>query len=78
MFYLSHLFETNDFRTNVDPVELADLYACLDTAPADVSPEFKEFAAEVLHGTNFILPSTDVSEALRLYIYLVQKIEQYT
>lgn len=53
MFYLSHLFDSNNFGTNVDTAELADLYACLDTAPVDVSPEFKEFAAEVLRENKF-------------------------
>jgi len=63
----------------VDPVELADFYACLDNAPVDFTPEFEEFATEVLRGSNFILPFTDdVSEALKLYIYLIEKIEEYS
>jgi len=56
----------------VDLVELADFYACLDNAPVDFSPEFEEFATEVLRGVILYYP------ALKLYIYLIEKIEEYS
>lgn len=78
MFNLPHLFDSENYCSEVDPIELADLYMCLKPSPVDVSPEFEEFATEVLAGTNFDVPSENVADALRLYIFLLEKILEYS
>ena len=38
MFYLSHLFGKQNYSTIIDPIELDDLYMCLNPSPVGVFP----------------------------------------
>ena len=78
MYYLPHLYESNDCLINVHVDEIEQFYPCVNHANVeDFSPEFKEFA-ETLMQQDGLHPPSDASEALRLYIYLLIKIEQYS
>lgn len=78
MYYLPHLFDTQDFKVNVPREDFADIEMCVNGNVNDVTEEFNEFAIEVTAGTNYNIEFENVSEALNLYIYLLQKIEEYS
>ena len=76
MYYLPHLFDTRDYKIEIDPDEFADVAVCVSNDIEDVSDEFKEFAREVLRGSGFE-EVNDVTDALKVYFFLLGKIEEY-
>ena len=76
MYYLPHLFDVIDYKIDVDPTELADVATCISENAVDVSEEFIEFANEVAIGRD--LRCNNVSEALKLYCFLLEKIEEHS
>ena len=68
MYYLPHLFDTRDYKIEIDPDEFADVAVCVSNDIEDVSDEFKEFAREVLRGSGFE-EVDDVTDALKVYIF---------
>lgn len=78
MYYLPHLYHSTDCLINVDADEIEQFYPCVThNTVEDVSPEFKEFAQTLMQQNGWDFPNV-VSDALRLYMYLLSKIEQYS
>lgn len=79
MYFLPHLYEKEDFKTEVSTDEINDFYPAVTTTLLDVSPEFQEFARCVIsdHGTLNSCPN-NASEAIELYIYLLKNIRDHS
>lgn len=76
MYYLPHLFDTHDYKIEIDSDEFAEVAACVNHDIEDVSNDFKDFACEVIRGSG-LEPVNNVTDALKLYFFLLRKIEQY-
>lgn len=73
MFFLSHMFNTEDFLSRVDTAEIENFYPQTDNNVRDYSNEFQEFAEVVMAEANRARPS-NTTDALYLYIFLLQRI----
>ena len=76
MFNLPHCYNSENYLTEVDNEETSTLYAALDSPQEDYSEFFDGFANLALHGQEDRLNPSSVSEALQLYLYLLEKIRE--
>jgi hypothetical protein len=74
MFFLPHLFDTEDCKQEIDRDEVNEFYNNSSMCVKDFSDEFGEFALLVMRELNLSKP-TNVKEAFDLYINLLQRIE---
>ena len=78
MYNLPHLYDVHDYLHDTDLEEVQEFRGVVDSAPfADYSTEFKEFP-EYLMEEDGLEPPSNPTEALNLYTYLLQKIEEYS
>lgn len=77
MFYLSHLFEAENMIIKVDAAEINEFYSDVTANVLDYSEEFQDFATTVMHEEGKGLPQNP-TEALDLYLFLLQKINEYS
>ncbi len=73
MFFLPHLYDTENYQVTIAFDELEEL-AHTAMCPADVTDEFNEFATSVMDELGWQSPS-NVKEALDLYINLTKIIQ---
>uniref|UniRef100_A0A7M5TXY9 Integrase core domain-containing protein n=1 Tax=Clytia hemisphaerica TaxID=252671 RepID=A0A7M5TXY9_9CNID len=78
MYYLPHLFESQSYSIDVEQEELQDLYVASEFNIPDVSEEFKEFARITMTSNGYQSMPNNVSDALDLYIFLLQQIENHS
>ena len=74
MFSLPRCYNSEIYLIEVDNEETSALYVALDTSQEDYSEFFDDFANLALHGQEDCLCPSTVSEALHLYLYLLEKI----
>ena len=78
MYNLPHLYDVHDYLHDTDLEEVQEFRGIVGSAPfAGYSMEFKEFA-EYLMEEDGLEPPSNPTEALNLYTYLLQKIEEYS
>jgi len=77
MYYLPHLYESEDYRIDIEQADYDDIYPCTNNNVRDVTEEFEEFARESMDAREMDMPNS-VDEALNLYTYLLEKIEEYS
>ena len=78
MSNLPHLYDVHDYLHDTDLEEVQEFRGVVDSARfADYLTEFKELA-EYLMEEDGLEPPSSPTEALNLYIYLLQKIEEYS
>ena len=77
MFFLPHLYNTDDYRTDVDEDDLQEFYDHSSMCPPDYSEDFKEFALTIMNEHHLPEPH-DVSSALDLYMRLLKEVEKLT
>ena len=77
IFFLPHLFETQNYLQNVDSSEVNEFQPIISELPPDFSKEFQDFLEIIMSSNNLEMP-TNPSEALNLYFFLVQKIDEYS
>ncbi|PFX11893.1 hypothetical protein AWC38_SpisGene24237 [Stylophora pistillata] len=77
MFFLPHLYSTDDYKTDVDEDDVQEFYDHSTMCPPDYSDDFKEFALTVMNEYHLPEPH-DVSSALDLYIELLKEVETLT
>ena len=77
MYFLPHLYSTEDYIVNVDRHEVGEFIDNPTMCPADCSQEFKEFAVTVMNVLGLRSPQ-DVDEGLDLYLRLIKEIENLT
>ncbi|PFX16238.1 hypothetical protein AWC38_SpisGene19504 [Stylophora pistillata] len=73
MFFLPHLYSTDDYKTDVDEDDVQEFYDHSTLCPPDYSDDFKEFALTVMNEHHLPEPH-DVSSALDLYMELLKEI----
>ena len=76
MYFLSHLFDCQDYP---DPLE-DDIYEFLlavEEIPLNYSMVFREFAEIVMTNEGLEMP-VDVKSCLNLYLFLLEKIEEFS
>lgn len=76
MYLLPHLYDCENHSVRINEEDVDEFYS-LTFAPRDFSEEFEEFAVHVM-GINAINPPTNISEALDLYYFLLDKISQFS
>ena len=76
MFNLPHCYNLKNYLTEVDNVEMSALYWALDSPQENYSEFFDDFANLALHGQEDRLNASSVSEAIQLYLYLLEKIRK--
>ena len=74
MYFLPHLYSTEDYKVNVNPQEMEVFTHESTMCSADVSEEFEEFAMTFMNVLR-LRPPQDVHEGLDLYLRLIQEIE---
>ena len=77
MYFLPHLYDTEDFKVNVDRHEVEEFIDNSTMCPADFSEEFEEFAITIMNELGLHSPQ-DVDEGLDLYLRLIEEIENLT
>ena len=77
MYFLPHLYNTEDYKVNVDRHELQEFIDNSTMCPADFSEEFEEFATTVMNELGLHSPQ-DVDEGLDLYLRLIEEIGNLT
>lgn len=77
MYFLPHLYNTEDFKEDIDLHELEEFNDNSTMCSADFSEEFDEFALIVMNVLGLSLPQ-DVNEGLDLYLRLIQEIDRLT
>lgn len=77
MYFLPHLYNTEDYKVNIDPYEVEEFIDNSTMSSADYSEEFEEFALTVMNLLGLSLPQ-DVNEGLDLYLQLILEIDKST
>ena len=77
MYFLPHLYNTEDFKVDIDLHEVEEFNDNSTMCSADFSEEFEEFALIVMNALGLSLPQ-DVNEGLDLYLRLIQEIDKLT
>ena len=79
MYFLPHLYEKENYKIEISEDEIDDFYPAVTTALPDVSQEFQEFARTVIRlNGNTTYPPNNVFEATELYVFLREKIRQFS
>ena len=76
MFNLLHCYNTETYFIEVDNEETSAHYAALDSPQEDYCEFFVNFANLALHGKEDSPDPSSVSEALHLYLYLLEKLRE--
>ena len=76
MYFLPHLYNTEDYKVNVDHHEVEEFIDNSTMCPADFSEEF-EFAITVINELGLHSPQ-DVDEGLDVYLRLIEEIGNLT
>lgn len=77
MYFLPHLYQTEDYKLEVDSLDVDEFYNHASMVVQDTSEDFKEFATVVMNENGLLTP-TNVREALNLYVALLQEIERFS
>lgn len=77
MYFLPHLYETQNYLQHVENDEYSDFSPIIEHEKRDYSVEFQEFAEYFMNEHEMTAPSTP-EEALNLYIFLLEKIADFS
>ena len=77
MYHLPHLYDKQDCVQKINKEEIEEFDYVIGELPSDVTPKFSAFAKTVIPN-NGIKTTRILSEALNLYLYLLEKIDQYS
>ena len=78
MFFLPHLYNSDNFLENVDLQEVEAIYPHVTDTPRDFSDEFQEFADFALQGNDHDDMPSDVASGLDLFLYLKERITDFS
>ena len=77
MYYLPHLYDVTDQLQNVDLDEVEEFYPVVTVQIQDCSEEFKEFAETLMQAESINIPENP-AQGLKLYTFLLSKVEEYS
>lgn len=75
MFFLPHLYNSENYKVPVDPQELEEFIDESTMYLPNWSQEFEEFAAIIMTALG-LQPPRDVNEALDMYVTLIKEVEK--
>ena len=73
MFFLPHLYYSDNFLENADLQEVEAIYPHVTDTSRDFSDKFQEFAEFVLQGNDHNDMPSNVASDLNLFLYLKEK-----
>ena len=76
MYFLPHLYQTKDYKLEVELEEVEKFIDNVTIRPPDFSQEFKEFASFVMGELGLEMPN-NVKEGLDLYLQLIEEINKF-
>ena len=75
MFFLPHLYNSEDYKVPVNPQEAEEFIDESTMCPTDCNEEFNEFTLTVMNALELHLPNT-VNEALYVYVTLIKEVKK--
>ena len=75
MFFLPHLYNSEDYKVPVNPQEAEEFIDESTMCPTDCKEEFNEFALTVMNALELHLPNT-VNDALDVYVTLIKEVKK--
>ena len=76
MYHLPHLYDKQDCVQKINKEEIEEFDSVTGELLSDFTPEISAFARTVIPNNGIKTPRNP-SEALNLYLYLLEKIDQY-
>ena len=77
MYFLPHLYQTKDYKLEVELEEVEEFIDNATICPPDFSQEFEEFSSFVMGELGLEMPN-NVKEGLDLYLQLIKEINKRT
>ena len=77
MYYLPHLYDKKDCVQKINKEEIEEFDSVIGELPSGFTTKFSAFSRTVIPNNGIKAP-TNPSEALNLYLYLLEKIDQYS
>ena len=77
MYYLPHLCDKQDCVQKINKEEIEEFDSVIAELPSNFTPEFSDFARTVIPNNEMKRPKNP-SEELSLYLFLLEKIDQYS
>ena len=77
MCHLPHLYDKEDCVQRINKEETEEFDSVVGELPSYFTPEFSDFARTVIPNDGIKTPKNP-SEALNLYLVLLEKIDQYS
>ena len=77
MYHLPHFYDKQDRVQRINKEEIEEFDSVIGELPNDFTPEFSDFARTVIPNNGIKTPKNP-SEALNSYLYLLEKIDQYS
>lgn len=77
MFFLPHLFERENYLEQISDSDVDEFKPAVEDIPRDYSVEFEEFAQTMME-TNNIVMASNLKDGLDLYLFLLEKIAQFS
>ena len=78
MYFLLHLYDTENYLQNVDLAEIESIYQDVTSSTKDFSDEFKEFAELQLQEVQIVSEPDDAVAGFDLFSFLKEKIRDYS
>ena len=77
MYYLPHLYDKQDCVERINKEEIEEFNSVIGELPSNFTPKFSALARSVIPNNGIKTPKNP-SEALNLYLFLLEKIDQYS
>ena len=77
MYYLPHLYDKQDCVQRINKEEIDEFVSFVSELQRDFTPEFTDFGRTAIFSNGIKTPKNS-SEALNLYLFLLEKIDQYS
>ena len=77
MYYLPHLYDKKDCVQKINKEEIEEFDSVIGELPSGFTTKFSAFSRTIIPNNGIKAP-TNPSEALNLYLYLLEKIDQYS
>ena len=77
MYFLPHLFDCQDYSDPLEDDDIDEFLPAIEEISSDYSAAFGEFAEPIKTNKGLEMP-VDVKSCLNLYLFLLEKIEEFS
>ena len=77
MYFLPHLFDCQDYSDPLEDDDIDEFLPAVEEIPPHYSAEFGEFAEIIMTNEGLEMP-VDVKSCLNFYLFLLEKIEEFS